>query len=122
MSLVRFGAVSLDCADPQALGDFWAQLLGGEVTYRSDGFVAVRLANLWLTAVAVDDYQPPTWPSAELPKQIHLDLAVTDLEGALDRALALGATRAATQTAPDRWLVLLDPAGHPFCLTTQIPD
>ena len=26
------------------------------------------------------------------------------------------------QPAPDRYIVLLDPAGHPFCLSTQIPD
>ncbi len=122
MSLVRLGAVSLDCADPHALGDFWAQLLDGEVAFRSDGFVAVKLANLWISAVAVENYQPPTWPSDEPPKQIHLDLAVTDLQAAEERAVALGATRAAAQTAPDRWIVLLDPAGHPFCLTTQIPE
>jgi len=29
---------------------------------------------------------------------------------------------AAAQPAPDRYLVLLDPAGHPFCLSTQIPE
>jgi hypothetical protein len=27
----------------------------------------------------------------------------------------------ATTVGADRWRVLLDPAGHPFCLTTQIP-
>jgi len=119
---VRLGAISLDCADPLALGDFWAELLGGDVKYRSDNFVAVKLAELWITAVAVDGYRPPTWPGDDRPKQIHLDLAVDDLAAAEDRAVALGATKATTQAAPDRWIVLLDPAGHPFCLTTQIPD
>jgi hypothetical protein len=37
-------------------------------------------------------------------------------------ALALGAAKANTQPSPDRWRVLLDPAGHPFCITTLIPD
>jgi Glyoxalase-like domain len=30
--------------------------------------------------------------------------------------LAQGATRLAFQPGGDRWLVLPDPAGHPFCL------
>jgi hypothetical protein len=53
---------------------------------------------------------------------MHLDLGVTDLEAAVADAERLGARVAPHQPAPDRWRVLLDPAGHPFCLTTQIPD
>lgn len=57
-----------------------------------------------------------------MPKQAHLDLDVDDLEGAALRAVSLGAVRADTQPDPETYLVLLDRAGHPFCLTTQIPD
>ena len=32
-------------------------------------------------------------------------------------SLKLGATRPDHQPGGDRWRVLLDPAGHPFCLT-----
>ncbi len=53
---------------------------------------------------------------------MHFDLAVRDLEAAQAEAVRLGATLAAAQPAPGRWRVLLDPAGHPFCLSTQIPD
>jgi catechol 2,3-dioxygenase-like lactoylglutathione lyase family enzyme len=119
---IRLGSVSLDCADPHALADFWATLLGGEVAYRSDTFVAVQLDALWLTAITVENYAPPTWPSDDSPKQIHLDLAVKDLGAAAQEALALGAKRCEAQPSPDSYLVFLDPAGHPFCLTTQIPD
>jgi hypothetical protein len=34
----------------------------------------------------------------------------------------LGATLATTQPQPDGWRVLIDPAGHPFCLSSMIPD
>ncbi|MFG2438870.1 VOC family protein [Streptomyces sp. NPDC048508] len=34
---------------------------------------------------------------------------------------ARGATKATDQPDPDRWRVLQDPAGHPFCVTTLIP-
>jgi hypothetical protein len=76
---------------------------------------------VWLAALKVEDYVAPTWPAAEVPKQIHLDLAVTDLDAAVAEAERLGARVAPFQPAPDRWRVLLDPADHPFCLTTQIP-
>jgi len=122
MAEIRMGSVSLDCGDPAALASFWAELLGGEVAFSSDDFVAVKLAHLWLSAVRVDDYAAPTWPAADVAKQMHLDLAVDDLEGATATAVGLGARRADHQPAPDRYVVLLDPAGHPFCLTTQIPE
>jgi hypothetical protein len=83
-------------------------------------FVAVKTERGWLTTVQVPDYRPPSWPDAACPKQMHLDLAVDDLDRA--EALRLGARRAIEQRAPDRWCVLLAPAGHPFCLSTQIPD
>jgi hypothetical protein len=64
MAVARSGFVSLDCADPKPLAEFWAAVVEAE---------------------------------------------------------QLEATLAAVQPAPDRWRVLFDPAGHPFCLTTQIP-
>ena len=70
----------------------------------------------------VTDHVPPDWPDGPVPKQIHLELAVQDLESAESTALALGATKADRQPNPDHWRVLVDPAGHPFCITTLIPD
>ena len=105
-----------------ALRALWADLLGGEVTFASDDFAAVRTDRLWLAATRVDDYVPPTWPRGPVPKQMHVDLTVDDLGEAEGRAVALGAIRADEQPAPDRYLVLFDPAGHPFCLSTQIPE
>jgi hypothetical protein len=36
--------------------------------------------------------------------------------------VAIGGRKAGVQPDPDHWRVLLDPAGHPFCLTTLLPD
>jgi hypothetical protein len=72
--------------------------------------------------VRVAGYRAPTWPDETIPKQMHIDLAVDDLDGAEEEAIRLGAHRVEDQPAPDRWRVLLDPAGHPFCLSTQIPE
>ncbi len=122
MAVARLGSIALDCSDTALLGAFWCELLGGEIAFSSDSFVGVKIGGLWLAAVFVEDYQPPSWPSGLTPKQMHLDLAVADLDAAQSEALRLGATRAPHQPEPGRWRVLLDPAGHPFCLSTQIPE
>ena len=46
---------------------------------------------------------------------LHLDIAVDDLAAAVDDAVGLGATVAGYQPQDDV-RVMLDPAGHPFCL------
>ena len=122
MAVARLASIALDCADPTALATFWAELVGGEVVPVNDGFVGVKTDIGWLVAVRVPGYQPASWPDGPVPKQIHLDLAVDDLDGAEAEAVRLGARRTESQPAPERWRVLLDPAGHPFCLSTQIPD
>lgn len=113
--------VTLDCAEPRPLAEFWAALLDGEIVFTTEQAVGVRTDHLWLAAMRIGDHRVPTWPSGEVPKQIHLDLGVDDLDAAEARAVALGATRADFQPAPDARRILIDPAGHPFCLTSGIP-
>jgi Glyoxalase-like domain len=63
----------------------------------------------------VADHRPPRWPDPVRPQQVHLDLEVDDLPAAEQAAVALGATVADVQPGQS-FRVLLDPAGHPFCL------
>jgi hypothetical protein len=121
MAVARRGFVSIDCADPIPLAEFWAAMLGGEIKFTSDETVDVQTEWVWISAMKVHGYKPPTWPDGSIPKQIHLDLAVDDLDAAVAEAEALGARLSSVQPAPNRWRVLVDPAGHPFCVTTQIP-
>ena len=119
----RFAAVSLDCPDPAELGAFYAALLGLELAYSSADFAGIRLSpGVWLSLQRVADHRPPRWPDADAPQQSHLDLAVDDLDAGQQRAVGLGAAVAGTQPQPDRWRVMIDPAGHPFCLTPGMPD
>jgi hypothetical protein len=62
-------------------------------------------------------YQAPVWPPAggQQRPMMHLDFQVGDLESAVAEAVALGASVAADQPQ-ENVRVLLDPAGHPFCL------
>jgi hypothetical protein len=122
MAVARRVAVSLDCADAMPLAEFWAAMLGGEVLFATPtGVVVVQADGILVVAMEISDYTPPTWPDAGVPKQIHLDLVVADLDAAVAESELLGATAAAVQPDPRRWRVLLDPAGHPFCLTTVTP-
>lgn len=116
MAIARLGSITLDCEDPSALAAFWRDMLDGEITHASEKFVTVKIPQGLLTAIRVPDHRAPTWPESAVPKQIHLDLAVDDLEVAEAEAVRLGARIATEQYVPERCRVLLDPAGHPFCL------
>ncbi|MBB2940468.1 hypothetical protein FB565_000172 [Actinoplanes lutulentus] len=118
MPLARYAGVSLDSGEPQALADFYSKLLDAEISYTSEEFVFLGGANLGF--VKVDKYVPPTWPSPDVPKQAHLELSVDELDAGETAIIALGATKPEFQPQPDRWRVLLDPAGHPFCISASI--
>jgi Glyoxalase-like domain len=121
MSKMRL-AISLDCADPIPLSTFWASLLDGEILRAAEDVAIVKVdPGLLLVAMRVEEYVPPTWPEGSVPKQAHIDVEVDDLNRAAKRAVSLGAVQAESQRSPDRYLVLLDPAGHPFCLSTAFP-
>ena len=121
MSFVRRVFVTLDSAEPRPLAEFWAAMLGGELVFATTQAVGVRAEQVWLSAIRVDGYRPPTWPDDAVPKQIHLDLDVEDLDAAVTTAERLGAVTAQFQPAPDARRIMFDPAGHPFCLTTGVP-
>ena len=115
---VRFVGVSLDCADPAELAEFYLGLLGGRLLWSRSTSVGVQTPGLLLIPQRVADYQPPSWPGSSV---VHLDLtAGAELDGAERRAVALGARVVDSQPDP-RWRVLMDPAGHPFCITTLVP-
>ena len=114
------GAISLDCPDPAALADFYAQLLAmRQIVAMPDGsVVAISDDRIAIAFMRVEDYVPPSWPEPGQLQQMHLDVSVTDLPAAVERAVGLGAREAEHQAGPELWRVLIDPAGHPFCLTT----
>jgi hypothetical protein len=119
-AIARYVGVSVDCADPAALADFYRQMLDLEISYSSDDFVFVgEMGPTGLGFVRVDKYVPPTWPANDVPKQGHMEFAVDDLDQSEAALLKLGATKPGEQPQPDRWRVLLDPAGHPFCISSQ---
>lgn len=123
----------LDTTEPRRLAEFYRQLLG--YSYRdgdappaedqsddADWLVLVDANGARRLAFqSVDELPPTTWPSSEVPMQLHIDVTVADvaeLEFHRDRALGMGAKLVLDRREdPDEPLyVLADPSGHPFCI------
>jgi predicted enzyme related to lactoylglutathione lyase len=107
----------MDCADPSELAEFYGQVLGWDVTHYQDESAVITDGRTTIRFGRVDGYEPPNWPDPAAPKRYHMDLDVDDVAGAAGRCLELGASKPGSQPGDgERWMVLLDPAGHPFCL------
>ena len=119
MAIAEVAAITLDTTDVVRLAAFYQQVLGLEQTYTSDDWIVLGTRAVKLGFQRVEQHQPPRWPDPQAPSQVHLDLHVEDLQTAEKELLAAGATRAEEQPGGDRWLVFIDPAGHPFCITTH---
>lgn len=123
----------LDTTDPRGLAEFYRGLLG--LHYRpgdeaptdysadeADWLVLVDDAGRRQLAVQlVPELTPTTWPTHDVPMQLHLDFTVTsgaELERHRARAETLGARVLSDRTDDpgEPLYVLADPAGHPFCL------
>jgi catechol 2,3-dioxygenase-like lactoylglutathione lyase family enzyme len=133
--------VNLDCADPPAMAAFYHEVLGWEIAHSERDYAMISDGAATIGFGRVEGYEPPRWPGHDSPgqdpsgsgspgqdssgsdapgvgspKRYHLDLAVNDLGKAVARCLELGGSKPEFQPGGDRWQVLLDPGGHPFCL------
>ncbi|MFL1376657.1 MULTISPECIES: VOC family protein [unclassified Nocardiopsis] len=116
----RLHTFVFDCPDPEALAEFYAELLGRPVTLREEGWAAIGDQEEWpvLAFQRVEGHKEAAWPDPERPQQAHLDVWVEDIDPAERRVLELGATLLRTEEKGEKvWFrIYADPAGHPFCL------
>jgi catechol 2,3-dioxygenase-like lactoylglutathione lyase family enzyme len=117
---LRWTGVCIDCSDAEELAEFYARLLGYEETSRDGpGWIAMRHPDggLDLLLQAEEWYRPPAWPEqpGAQDKMLHFEIQVDDLDAAVARAMEAGA-RLAEHQPQETVRVMLDPAGHPFCL------
>jgi len=111
--------VAVEAPDPNALARFYSELLGWPVAHEEPG-TAVLAAPGGASFIVFQesaDYEAPVWPPVEGAQRpmMHLDFQVGDLDEAVEGAVSLGATMATVQPH-EHVRVLIDPAGHPFCL------
>lgn len=113
----RLGVMALDCPDALELADFYHSIIGGDLVPGDESdWVELHTPTGRLAFQQIDDHRTPTWPGGDVPQQGHIDIDVVNLDGAEAAVLRLGAEKAATQPNPDQFRVMIDPAGHPFCL------
>ena len=128
----RLMHTALDTTDARGLAEFYRLLLGlryrpGDESGDDDWLVLVDDAgNRQLAFQKVDKLPRSTWPSHDVPMQLHIDYAVPtveELQRHRQRAEELGAEllldRSTNEAEP--LYVLADPAGHPFCLLVGTP-
>jgi catechol 2,3-dioxygenase-like lactoylglutathione lyase family enzyme len=115
--------VVLEAPDGQALARFYSDLTGWPIAKTEPGGAAIQVpgTSSYLAFDDSPDYTPPAWPAAagQQRQMMHIDIAVDDLAAAVADAVELGATLAEFQPQDDV-RVLLDPAGHPFCLYLDV--
>jgi predicted enzyme related to lactoylglutathione lyase len=120
-----FGVV-LDAPDARELAHFYQRLLGWQIFNESPDWVDLapsENAGYNFAFATEKKYARPVWPTVEGKPQmsIHLDIEVDDLDEAVAYAVSMGAEQASYQPQ-DRVRVMLDPAGHPFCLYVDTQD
>lgn len=103
-------SITFDCTDALALARFWAAVLDRPLP--ADGtsdFAQLPGSPAW------SFYAVPEPKAAK--NRVHVDLDVADLPSAVDRVIALGATRLGDFAEEGyRWTTLADPDGNEFDL------
>lgn len=126
---------AIDARDCRGLAEFYRRLLG--LRYRegdeppadggpddADWLVLLDDGTRVVTIQEKRDTTPPTWPSEDVPLQMHMDFkvpTVEELERHREHAEGLGARllHDRSEDEDEPLYVLADPAGHPFCLLVQ---
>lgn len=122
----QWWGVVLDAPDAPELAHFYARLLGWTIFNESPGGVDLapsETAGYNLGFATEKNYVRPVWPSVDGQPQMsmHLDIQVDDLDEAVAHAVEAGAEVASYQPQ-ENVRVMLDPAGHPFCLYLDSDD
>ena len=114
-------SVVFDCRDPRAAADFWAGVLGGTVVQEQPHWVVLTDPSGRRLAFQLSpEHEPPRFPDPRASQQMHLDVAVDDIDAAQARVLELGATRVSDAIGESDFRVFRDPAGHTFCLLFDV--
>ena len=111
-----------DCPDARVLGEFYTKLTGWNKEIEGEEYVALRTPEgILLVFQTVKNYMPPVWPwdDAKQQQMAHIDFYVDNLIEAETLAIEHGAKKSEIQFYEES-IVMFDPAGHPFCLSTVI--
>lgn len=118
---LNIGGITIDCAEPRELAEFWTRALDLEVVFDADGdYIQLRSrANPSHPYVSMQKV-----PEEKAGKnRLHIDLATDAPDVEIPRLVALGAVVNEKHEVPGlTWTVLSDPAGNEFCVGTPHTD
>lgn len=122
---MKLKAIVLDSDNSEKLSDFYQKLLGWkkrEYNFEGDKYISVyseKDEGTPLVFQEISNYKRPVWPPEDNKQQpmSHLDFFVKmdELDKEIAHAISCGASIADVQFS-SKWTVMIDPAGHPFCL------
>lgn len=107
----RVKQLVINARDPRGQVRFWTEILGGEPVDRAHGWSHVNAPDSLRLA-----FQPDL-QEKDGRNRLHLDLEVDDIEAAVARAAALGASRVGGVVTDEAgsFQVMHDPEGNEFC-------
>jgi hypothetical protein len=137
--------ITFDCSDPDRLAHFWADLLGYQLDSPPDGYDSwedwLKAQGIpeseWNSASAITDPDGPgpriffqrVPEQKQVKNRVHLDVNAggprgrpaddrrVDVDAAVERAVALGATKVRlVEERGERFYVMQDPERNEFCL------
>jgi catechol 2,3-dioxygenase-like lactoylglutathione lyase family enzyme len=107
-------SLTVDCADPRRVAEFWCGVLGYEIAGEDEEDVEIR------------DPAGKGWPllfqvvpeGKAVKNRLHLDLSPpSTMRDEVERVSALGATTfRVVKEDGSFWTVMLDPEGNEFCV------
>ena len=116
---LKIAGTVFSARDARRLAEFYSELLGWPIGHEEPGtaILAAPEGAIYIVFQQADGYTAPVWPPVDGQQRtmMHFDFQVGDLDDAVADAVALGA-RLADDQPQEHVRVLLDPAGHPFCL------
>ena len=134
--------VTIDCAEPHELADWWAEALGWTVEPSDEAFIRRMIEAghaseedttthhgvlVWKEGAAINSPDPgrPRVLFQQAPEgktvknRVHLDLrpGAEDPAAVVERLVAMGATELwRGSQGPHSWVTLADPEGNEFCV------
>jgi predicted enzyme related to lactoylglutathione lyase len=107
--------LSIDCADAAELAQFWADVLGRQVSPQPTAEFAAVDAGESTQGPPLAFHQVPE--AKTVKNRLHLDLISSDFAAESDRLVSLGATWVAgVERDGARWTTFRDPEGNEFDL------
>ncbi len=119
--MLKIQCLTIDCQDPAALADFWAQVLDwkvGEGATNNEAYIEKK------PEPSHGDGYPDLLfiktPEHKISKnRMHIDLRPEDQLLEVERLEKIGATRIEIGQSSDpdtTWIVMADPEGNEFCV------